>query len=338
MRIQNKDWPQCPHCGTHINPRNFTKHAGTLGICSVLKKRREEQSQTYYVKDVNADPMELEAAYLTGTDFAFGGSKPSFDELTRARLSKRIECTPPGLLRKSQFDRLIARLESAVLPVRKSHRVDETALAVTAAVRAEAPLLSHAAKKRRKHALQHAALCAQLRETASLRRETTLVEFGAGKAELSKTLALTSQRLHGDEGVRVVCVDMQNFRHKCERVLQERARRLRVNLRHLDLRRVPWLVSSLRVDCVAKHLCGCGTDYALRSLRTALQGDTKVPLGSLVISLCCHHKCTWASFCGRAFLQQHGINNDRYQTSTKHTPKSQKLTIDRSKMIAHATM
>ena len=55
--------------------------------------------------------------------------------------------------------------------------------------------------------------------------------------------------------------------------------------------------SSSKLVVVAKHLCGAGTDLALRSLR-----DSAVD--TCVMATCCHGVCAWSEYVGRDFLLQ----------------------------------
>jgi tRNA:m4X modification enzyme len=49
---------------------------------------------------------------------------------------------------------------------------------------------------------------------------------------------------------------------------------------------------------VAKHLCGCGTDYALKSLR-----PLRDHISTLVMATCCHGACNWRDYVGRDYVR-----------------------------------
>lgn len=55
---------------------------------------------------------------------------------------------------------------------------------------------------------------------------------------------------------------------------------------------------------VAKHLCGRATDFALRSIVDAANGDSSdgPAMQAIMIATCCHHRCTWSTYCGRQLL------------------------------------
>ncbi len=50
--------------------------------------------------------------------------------------------------------------------------------------------------------------------------------------------------------------------------------------------------------CGAKHLCGSGTDLALKSLQTIPTGN----IDGCVMATCCHGLCEWSDYTGRDCL------------------------------------
>ena len=95
---------------------------------------------------------------------------------------------------------------------------------------------------------------------------------------------------------------------------------------------------------IAKHLCGCATDFALRSIVDAAKaasstagGDTAESeaaggggggesgtdeaardalMRAIAIATCCHHRCTWDAYVSRPFMQRHGIDRDDFALLT----------------------
>ena len=53
---------------------------------------------------------------------------------------------------------------------------------------------------------------------------------------------------------------------------------------------------------IAKHLCGSGTDMALRAAARC-----GARLAGCALATCCHHRCTWDTYTAPRFLQRHGI-------------------------------
>mmetsp|Transcript_7007 Transcript_7007/g.14062 ORF Transcript_7007/g.14062 Transcript_7007/m.14062 type:complete len:103 (-) Transcript_7007:242-550(-) len=51
---------------------------------------------------------------------------------------------------------------------------------------------------------------------------------------------------------------------------------------------------------VAKHLCGAGTDLALKSLRDLASAGA---IDGCVMATCCHGLCSWKEYVGRDHLR-----------------------------------
>lgn len=66
----------------------------------------------------------------------------------------------------------------------------------------------------------------------------------------------------------------------------------------------------VRRVAIAKHLCGCATDFALRSMVLAAgdggNADSAVMRG-VMIATCCHHKCTWNAYVNQPFMERLGF-------------------------------
>lgn len=91
---------------------------------------------------------------------------------------------------------------------------------------------------------------------------------------------------------------------------------------------------------VAKHLCGCATDFALRSIvaagrladgardgagagpddAAAAAGTPAVStpghMDTVMVATCCHHRCTWDTYVNRPFLEAAGIDADDFRLLT----------------------
>jgi tRNA:m4X modification enzyme len=68
-----------------------------------------------------------------------------------------------------------------------------------------------------------------------------------------------------------------------------------------------------------KHLCGVASDFAIRCFKNSIGSVTGTgsnqPLNKcsgLVLALCCHHKCEWASFCGKEYMKTLGIDEPMF--------------------------
>jgi tRNA:m4X modification enzyme len=82
--------------------------------------------------------------------------------------------------------------------------------------------------------------------------------------------------------------------------------RARVGLEDLDLCSLAQEVApGRRTVVVAKHLCGVATDYALRSAVASRAAGA--PPVAVVLSTCCHHRCTYQAYPNRPFLARLGL-------------------------------
>ena len=145
----------------------------------------------------------------------------------------------------------------------------------------------------------------------------TFAELGCGRGYLSHLLAEAYVR--GSSEASLLLVERRSYRCKAERSLRGVAvTRLKCDLADLDLSLSPLPAEAQaaapprrrRLVAIAKHLCGGGTDAALRCAarcsRTALTDGGPVLLG-LAIAPCCHHACRWRVFCGKRALRRCGI-------------------------------
>ena len=55
-----------------------------------------------------------------------------------------------------------------------------------------------------------------------------------------------------------------------------------------------------KIVVIAKHLCGAGTDLALKSLQDV---DVQQQVDACVMATCCHGVCSWEQYVGRDFLR-----------------------------------
>ncbi len=202
-----------------------------------------------------------------------------------------------------------------------------------------------------RHAEQQAGILAYMAHAALLppTDEVVFAELGAGRGYLSHLLAeaygacvfscmrcvhvaaLTWLLLLRPGAGALLLVERRAYRNKAERQLRRLSRvtvaRLRCDVEGLDLCAAPLppppppadaatgaVTPPLRRRLVvtAKHLCGGGTDSALRcaarcsAICAAAPPDSPALLG-IAMAPCCHHACRWRSFCGKAALRDAGL-------------------------------
>lgn len=188
----------------------------------------------------------------------------------------------------------------------------------------------------RKHLVQTSALLGILEHDNQLSNDTSYIEFGAGKGQLAFYLAtaLDSQKLANSQ---VVLVDRLSLRHKKDNKLtnKELVQRIRADIADLKLAKLPELHRTKRNVALSKHLCGAATDLTLR----CILGDNACHTDYILIALCCHHRCSWRSYVGKAWLQTEGITPRQFSIITKMVSWAvcgSGLSRERRKAIAEA--
>lgn len=134
---------------------------------------------------------------------------------------------------------------------------------------------------------------------------TCYVELGAGKGQLSYYAC--RGWCARETGSAALLVERAALRHKRDNKVREAAVRLRADLAHLALERVPLVKHTGALVGLAKHLCGVATDYALR----CMTGAGALPKArGLVLATCCHHRCERAAYVAEQHLRTLGIAGD----------------------------
>lgn len=226
-------------------------------------------------------------------------------------------------------------------------------LAASAALHVEQDVRSHAPceslmqeavangsqRPRLRHLRQHLSLAAHLHSCHGLTPHHVIVEFGAGKAGLSRTLC------RGHPNNTYVLVDRQSFKSKKDCRMRDEKEgagsqqtylRVRCDVQDLDLNAVDACVRA-PVSIVGKHLCGGCTDLSMRANCHWHEGGRGYKPGlcaqcddpgtaaapappsrsaaansecpstaphaaaadSFIVATCCHHRMTWDVFAGQ---------------------------------------
>ncbi|EDV43702.1 uncharacterized protein Dana_GF16397, isoform A [Drosophila ananassae] len=153
---------------------------------------------------------------------------------------------------------------------------------------------------------QSSSLLGILERDQQIANDTSYVEFGAGKGQLSYHLATDLDERHMT-GSQVILVDRMSLRHKKDNKVANRdmVKRIRADIADLKLSALPELKKTRRTVALSKHLCGEATDLTLRCIQCNTDGSS--PVDYVLIALCCHHRCSWQSYVGRPFLHECGI-------------------------------
>lgn len=158
----------------------------------------------------------------------------------------------------------------------------------------------------RRHLRQASSLLWLIEKEKLVNNNTCYVELGAGKGQLSFYAFCAWCKPNTNS--QVVLVDRASLRHKRDNKLRERAAvRIRADLAHLALERVPAVTERTTVVGFAKHLCGVATDYALRCITSnGVLDKTK----GIILATCCHHRCERTLYIANKQIQELGITGD----------------------------
>ncbi|KAI0224956.1 tRNA:m(4)X modification enzyme TRM13 [Lamellibrachia satsuma] len=170
-----------------------------------------------------------------------------------------------------------------------------------------------------KHIQQQASLISHMARLGLLTDHRCFIEFGAGKGGLSHWV---QQAASDCSDTQYLLIDRGNNRYKKDSYHKGADQgpsfeRLKMDIEHLDLGKVPSIQECTRpIVGLGKHLCGAATDLMLRCLNTLPKEDEKQSdstksgrsaLG-IVLALCCHHRCEWRSYVGKALMARWGIS------------------------------
>ncbi|XP_026316427.1 tRNA:m(4)X modification enzyme TRM13 homolog [Hyposmocoma kahamanoa] len=269
----------CPYDPKHTcYASKLKKH---LSICNA----RQTEQPAYIVHNINSP--------LDDAGGGEGETRRSLGEVPREELLRVIDKI------NYLYEKHVAGHIEA-LPERPVH----------AAVAAEFADAGRAEGSRR-HLRQASALLHLVEQHGLVQPGTCYVELGAGKGRLAYYAGVAwcggagGGGAGGGAGSRVLPVDRAALRHKRDNKLAGAATRLRADLAHLALERVPAVEASRHVVGFAKHLCGVATDFALRCV--AAPGALAKTRG-VVLATCCHHRCERAPFVGTPHLQELGVS------------------------------
>jgi len=188
------------------------------------------------------------------------------------------------------------------------------------------PLLEEEIKKEHigaaasKHLVQNSSLLGHLEKLGSFEKnDANLIEFGSGRGQMTYWMAKAS-KLEAKQ--KFILVDKASHRHKFDNKLKEDAThnvsRIRADIQDLVIDQIPQIKDTPgAVIGVSKHLCGAATDLALRCLaefsasENSRQNATS-KIETILIALCCHHRCDWNIYVGKEFLLRHGFKTEEF--------------------------
>ncbi|KAJ3042694.1 tRNA:m(4)X modification enzyme TRM13 [Rhizophlyctis rosea] len=196
-------------------------------------------------------------------------------------------------------------------------------------------MLTHSALKERmeetkfgKHAKQQSSIIGHMEKAGLLRKGRVYVEFGCGTGikPLNDASALANGQFIMEctgelsnyvqatinDSSKFILVDRRNFRKKFDSALRFEStwERAQMDIKDLDLTKHTTAQGSHLLG-MSKHLCGVATDLALRCLGNFVK-DEGNHLEGVVIALCCHQICKYASYINPQFLEEMQISGEEF--------------------------
>ncbi|KAM9324788.1 tRNA:m(4)X modification enzyme TRM13 homolog [Gastrophryne carolinensis] len=272
-----------------------------------LKKcnSREKPKPVYYVENINSGSLDIGACE----------EKVNLSSLSKEELLRLTET--------------LLKVTSNLSPPMSDRKVCHSALQEAL----NDPANGESASK---HLKQQGSILGHLDRLGLLSVSRCFVEFGAGRGKLSHWV---NTAIENSENVHFLLVERATTRFKVDGKQKKAVfERLHIDIQHLCLDRVPSLVQKqLPVVGIGKHLCGAGTDLALRCLvqncsnvikepqckrpktqpedltyNTEAKLATSCSVEGIVIALCCHHRCDWNHYVGKAFFQRLGLGQREF--------------------------
>ncbi|XP_055945257.1 tRNA:m(4)X modification enzyme TRM13 homolog [Argiope bruennichi] len=164
-----------------------------------------------------------------------------------------------------------------------------------------------------KHMKQQASLLSLMDQFHFLQNGSCFIEFGAGKGQLMYWIIRCAPE---GEKKSFILIDKSAQRHKSDNKFKDsdiEIERIRIDIQHLFLGKIQSIKDKLsNVVGVSKHLCGGATDLAMRCLMNSIVSEEngekiKHKICGLLMALCCHHRCSWNTYTGKHFMEEHGF-------------------------------
>jgi tRNA:m4X modification enzyme len=153
-------------------------------------------------------------------------------------------------------------------------------------------------------------------EREAVNKPLLLLEMGAGRGMLGLTAAGVACSDNND--THLMMIERAGTRSKAEKIFRNLGTNHQKSSSFLTLDKVKWSrikcdlshvylpvllekdeLKDATVVVIAKHLCGVGTDLALKAIE-----PIKNRVAACVLATCCHGVCNWCDYVGRDFLHK----------------------------------
>ena len=327
---------RCPIDQSHyIFEDSVDKHCK---VCPLANKRRKQAEQPYYHENLNAGGHGDLGEFEHSLDDKVGNRQPESKRKSTTmtledaqKLALRLLHVHHLVFPSSDHNKdTLAANSVSWCNLHDAISMEDLSDPDLKAGIVEAFRAHHAKAGGDRHVRQLASLVGHLRKLKVLPREpsplaskgelpaVTFLEMGAGRG----MLGLTAAGVAAASGIptELVMVERTGARSKADKVFRTidtknesrsymkldtvKWSRIECDLAHVSLPKV--LEASDRNQCdqkhvviIAKHLCGAGTDLALKSMES-IQGRVH----SCLMATCCHGLCDWKLYVGRDSLRK----------------------------------
>lgn len=321
----------CPIDPSHwIYEDSVDKH---MKICPKAKKRKKQEEAIYYQRDANAGgfgslSVKKEQAFEVGSlRWAQSIAIQVLSTYNRLFVSGCGTIDPKTVSFENMYDAIPLRdrsqpeLDAGIVESFQSCQVKSGG-------RRHIPQLASLVGVMREMSILPSIIDQQNPDASpsSPSRTITFIEMGAGRGMLGLTTAGVASA--GRIRTRLLMLERTGSRSKADKIFRrsqppaKRAAPEGSKSPYLNLENVEWS----RVECdvadvdmpsiqklddadegddvgrevvvIAKHLCGVGTDYALKAVRSISSN-----VCACVLATCCHGVCNWGDYVGRDFLR-----------------------------------
>ncbi|KAI5950915.1 TRM13 [Candida jiufengensis] len=176
-------------------------------------------------------------------------------------------------------------------------------------------------KTYQKHVLQQSSLIGNLKRLNLLSTDTFYMEYGCGKAELSRYVnqCIIHDNLAGTNCYGYGLIDRGNNRLKCDsKIIQDSepydlnpiVKRAKIDIKDLKLDEFIEDIKPRNIVAISKHLCGAATDLTLKSILNSSIVENN-QFGGILIAMCCRHVCSHDQLLpgSKQFLYDHGFKS-----------------------------
>lgn len=317
-----------PFCSM-IFEDNVKKH---ILICPRVKKRKRQEEEPYYLENVNCGGHGRLVANPLDSSKSIAQFEPG-TSLWAQRIARRVLRAHQTVFKGDRHCDVTAITNADIHGAIEVKDLSEAE--ISAGIR-ESFLSHHVKSGGEHHTTQIASLIGHLRQMGFFQRQNEnfklktdsldppesskdedpliIMEMGAGRGMFGLTAAGVASASGLD--THFFMVDRAGSRSKAEKALRNKKKnvgnylkldevnwcRVCCDVSHVNL---PVVLDSndkykqAKILVIAKHLCGAGTDLALKSLI-----PIRHKINACLIATCCHGICSWQHYVGRDILRE----------------------------------